>query len=126
MLDEKCPRCGSNLVLKQGRYGEFTACSNYPDCKYVKQKSTGVRCPVDGGDIVEKKSRRGRVFYGCGNYPDCEFTLWNKPIAETCPKCSAPYLVEKITKRHGRQVVCNNKEGGCDYVRSEELATAEA
>jgi DNA topoisomerase-1 len=125
ILDEKCPKCGSNLVIKHGRYGEFTACTNYPECRYVKQKSTGVACPLDGGDIVEKKSRRGRVFYGCANYPDCEFTLWNKPVAEKCPKCNAPYLVEKITKRHGRQIICNNKDGGCDYVRSEELAAAE-
>jgi DNA topoisomerase-1 len=79
ILDEKCPKCGSNLVIKHGRYGEFTACTNYPGCRYVKQKSTGVACPVDGGDVVEKKSRRGRVFYGCANYPDCEFTVWNKP-----------------------------------------------
>ena len=81
ILDEKCPKCDSNLVLKQGRFGEFTACSNYPSCKYVKQKSTGVLCPKDGGDIVERKSRRGKVFYGCANYPDCDFTLWNRPSA---------------------------------------------
>jgi DNA topoisomerase-1 len=122
ILDEKCPKCGSNLVLKHGRFGEFTACSNYPTCKYVKQKSTGVLCPKDGGEIVEKKSRRGKVFYGCANYPDCEFTLWNKPLPEPCPDCGAPFLVEKITKRHGRQLICNNEE--CSYVRSEELATA--
>jgi len=120
ILDEKCPKCESNLVLKQGRYGEFTACSNYPACKYVKQKSTGVLCPKDGGDIVERKSRRGRVFYGCVNYPDCDFTLWNKPLLEKCPDCGAPFLVEKITKRHGRQLICNNEE--CEYSRSEELA----
>ena len=122
VLDEKCPKCGSNLVLKHGRFGEFTACSNYPSCRYVKQKSTGVLCPKDGGDIVERKSRRGKVFYGCANYPDCDFTLWNKPIAEKCPDCGAPFLVEKITKRHGRQLVCNNED--CAYVRSEELAPA--
>jgi len=122
ILDEKCPKCGSNLVLKHGRFGEFTACSNYPACKYVKQKSTGVLCPKDGGEIVEKKSRRGKVFYGCANYPDCDFTLWNKPLPEPCPDCGAPFLVEKITKRHGRQLICNNEE--CSYVRSEELATA--
>jgi DNA topoisomerase-1 len=124
ILDEKCPKCSSNLVIKQGRFGEFTACTNYPNCKYVKQKSTGVLCPKDGGDIVERKSRRGKVFYGCANYPDCDFTLWNKPIAEPCPECKAPFLVEKITKRHGRQLICNNEE--CSYVRSEELAAAEA
>jgi DNA topoisomerase-1 len=122
ILDEKCPKCESNLVLKHGRFGEFTACSNYPKCKYVKQKTTGVLCPKDGGEIVEKKSRRGKVFYGCANYPDCDFTLWNKPIAEKCPDCGAPFLVEKITKRHGRQLVCNNEQ--CSYVRSEELAPA--
>jgi DNA topoisomerase-1 len=120
MLDEKCPKCESNLVLKQGRFGEFTACSNYPACKYVKQKSTGVLCPKDGGDIVERKSRRGKVFFGCANYPDCDFTLWNRPLPEKCPDCGAPFLVEKITKRHGRQLICNNED--CSYVRSEELA----
>jgi DNA topoisomerase-1 len=124
ILDEKCPKCASNLVIKQGRFGEFTACTNYPKCKYVKQKTTGVLCPKDGGDIVEKKSRRGKVFYGCGNYPDCDFTLWNKPIAEKCPDCGAPFLVEKVTKRHGRQLICNNED--CSYVRSEELAETPA
>ena len=122
ILDEKCPKCASNLVVKQGRYGEFTACSNYPACKYVRQKTTGVLCPKDGGEIVEKKSRRGKVFYGCANYPDCDFTLWNKPLPEPCPACGAPFLVEKITKRHGRQLLCNNEE--CSYVRSEELTPA--
>jgi len=122
ILDEKCPKCQSNLVIKQGRFGEFTACTNYPNCKYVKQKSTGVLCPKDGGDVVERKSKRGKVFYGCANYPDCDFTLWNRPIAEACPDCKAPFLVEKITKKHGRQLVCNNEE--CSYVRSEELAPA--
>ena len=123
ILDEKCPKCGSNLVVKQGRFGEFTACTSYPTCKYVKQKSTGVLCPKDGGDIVERKSRRGKVFFGCANYPDCDFTLWNRPIAEKCPDCGAPFLVEKITKKHGRQLVCNTEE--CSYARqAEELTTA--
>jgi len=122
LLDERCPQCGSNLVIKHGRFGEFTACSNYPKCRYVKLKSTGVTCPREGcgGDIVERKSRRGRVFYGCRNYPDCGFTLWHRPIAETCPACKAPFLVEKITKRHGRQLLCHDE--ACDYVRTEELA----
>ena len=120
-LDEKCPKCDANLVIKHGRFGEFTACSNYPKCRYVKLKSTGVACPTDGGDLVERKSRRGRVFYGCANYPDCDFTLWNKPLAEACPDCGAPFLVEKVTKRHGRQVLCHSDD--CDYVRSEELAS---
>ncbi len=122
ILDEKCPKCESNLVLKQGRFGEFTACSNYPACKYVKQKSTGLVCPKDGGDVVERKSRRGKVFYGCANYPDCDFVLWNKPILEPCPQCGEKFLIEKITKRHGRQLLCHKED--CDYVRSEELAPA--
>jgi DNA topoisomerase-1 len=87
MLDEKCPKCGSNLVVKQGRFGEFTACSSYPECKYVKLKSTGVKCPNnDEGDIVERKSRRGKAFYGCSNYTDCDFTLWKRPLAHACPE----------------------------------------
>jgi DNA topoisomerase-1 len=122
MLDEKCPKCESSLVVKQGRFGEFTACSNYPTCKYVKLKSTGVACPKDGGDVVERKSKRGRVFYGCDNYPKCDFTLWNRPLAEGCPTCSAPYLVEKITKRWGHQVLCDNED--CDYSRTEAAASA--
>jgi DNA topoisomerase I len=122
ILDEPCPRCGANLVIKQGRFGEFTACTKYPECKYVKHKTTGVRCPKDGdkmGEVVERKSRRGKVFFGCSNYPDCDFVLWNRPFAEPCPKCGAPFLVEKVTKKLGRQMLCNNDE--CDYARSEEL-----
>jgi DNA topoisomerase-1 len=122
ILDEKCPKCSSNLVIKQGRYGEFTACTNYPECKYVKHKTTGVKCPKDadkGGEVVERKSRRGKLFFGCSNYPDCDFVLWNRPLPEACPKCQAPYLIEKTTKKHGRQVLCNNED--CDYSRSEEL-----
>jgi len=122
VLDEKCPQCGANLVIKHGRFGEFTACSSYPNCKYVKLKLTGVKCPKDGGDIAERVSRRGKAFYGCGNYPACDFTLWNKPIDEKCPECGAPFLVEKITKRDGRQLRCHNES--CGYVRSEELTTA--
>jgi DNA topoisomerase I len=124
ILEERCPRCSSNLVVKQGRFGEFTACSNYPECKYVKLKTTGVKCPRDGGDLVERKSRRGKVFYGCSHYPDCDFTLWNRPVDEPCPSCGAPFLVEKITKRHGRQLLCQAE--GCSYVRAEELAPASA
>jgi len=122
VLEEKCPRCGSSLVIKQGRFGEFTPCTNYPQCKYVKHKTTGVKCPVDGdkgGEVVERKSKRGKIFFGCSNYPDCDFVLWNRPIMEPCPKCAATFLVEKTTKKHGRQLLCNNED--CDYARSEAL-----
>jgi DNA topoisomerase-1 len=127
ILDEKCPRCGSNLVIKQGRFGEFTACTKYPECKYVKHKTTGLKCPKDadkGGEVVERKSKRGKAFFGCSNYPDCDFVLWNRPVLEPCPTCGASFLVEKITKKHGRQLLCNNEE--CDYVRSEELVETTA
>ena len=98
-LDEKCPNCGSHLVLKTGRFGEFTACSNYPTCKYVKQKTIGVKCPECAeGEISERRSKKGKTFYGCVRYPDCKFVAWGKPIAEKCPNCGSPYLVEKWLK----------------------------
>jgi DNA topoisomerase-1 len=122
VLGETCPRCGSNLVRKHGRYGEFVACGNYPKCRYVQQKTTGVKCPKDGGDVVERRSRRGKVFFGCSNYPTCDFTLWSRPVAEECPNCHAPFLVEKVTKRNGRQLACQNE--GCGFVRSDEGAPA--
>ena len=109
-LDETCPRCGKHLAIKHGRFGEYTACSDYPTCKYIKLKETGVPCPEDSGAIVERKSRRGRVFFGCANYPACKFVLWNRPIARSCPKCGASFLLEKTTKRDGTVIFCNNED----------------
>jgi DNA topoisomerase-1 len=88
-IGEPCPECGSPLVVKHGRFGEFISCSNYPACKYSRQKQTkiGVPCPRCGGDLVERRSKRGRVFYGCGTYPACDFALWDKPVPEPCPQC---------------------------------------
>ena len=112
-LDEKCPQCGNNLVMKYGRYGEFTACSNYPACKYVKQKTIGVKCPeCSEGEVVERRSKRGKTFYGCSRYPDCNFVTWAKPIAEKCPDCGSPYLLEKWLKS-GATLQCPNQE--CKY-----------
>ncbi len=109
-LDEKCPTCGNNLVLKTGRFGEFTACSNYPECKYVKQKTIGVKCPeCSEGEIIERRSRKGKTFYGCNRYPDCTFVAWGKPIPEKCPECSSPYMVEKWLKS-GTVWQCPNPE----------------
>jgi DNA topoisomerase-1 len=109
-LDEKCPQCGNNLVLKTGRYGEFTACSNYPECKYVKQKTIGVKCPeCSDGEVVERRSKRGKTFYGCNRWPDCSFVAWGKPVPEKCPECGSPYLVEKWLKS-GPVWQCPNKE----------------
>ncbi len=117
-LDEKCPVCGRNLAIKHGRFGEYTACSGYPECKYIKHRTTGVKCPREscGGEIVERRSRRGKVFYGCSNYPDCDFVLWNKPVPEPCPECNAPYTVLKSTKRTGQVRYCNNED--CDFKES--------
>jgi DNA topoisomerase-1 len=109
-LDEKCPNCGSNLVRKWGRYGEFVACSNYPTCKYVKQKTIGVACPQCGqGEVVERRSRRGKTFYGCSRYPDCDFVAWGKPVAEPCAGCGSPYMIEKWLKS-GPILQCPNPE----------------
>ena len=114
-LDEKCPQCSNNLVQKFGRFGEFTACSNYPTCKYVKQKTIGVKCPeCSEGEIVERRSKRGKTFYGCNRYPDCNFVAWSRPVAEKCPDCGGPYLVEKYLKS-GNFLQCPN--GECKYKR---------
>ena len=113
VLDEKCPQCGNNMVQKYGRFGEFTACSNYPGCKYVKQKTIGVKCPqCTEGDVVERRSKRGKTFFGCNRYPDCDFVAWARPVAEQCPDCGNPYLVEKFLKA-GNFLEC--PAAGCKY-----------
>jgi DNA topoisomerase-1 len=109
-LDEDCPNCGSKLVKKYGRFGEFVACSNYPKCKYVKQKTVGVKCPnCTAGDIIERRSKKGKTFYGCNRYPECDFVAWGKPIAEKCPECGGSYLLEKYLKA-GPVAQCPNAE----------------
>ena len=95
---ELCPNCGNPLVIRNGKYGEFVACSNYPECKYIKKEEVAVvevcDCPNCGNKIIEKKSRRGKVFYGCSNYPKCKTAYWDKPIGEKCPQCGE-MLLEK-------------------------------
>ncbi|GAB6094615.1 type I DNA topoisomerase [Desulfatiferula olefinivorans] len=118
-----CSKCGKPMLIKQGRYGEFLACSGYPECKNTQSAhadtgpgaSLGVPCPTSGctGEIVEKQSKRGKVFYGCNKYPDCTFASWDKPVNQPCPRCGAPYLVEKTSKREGTYLKCVND--GCDY-----------
>ncbi|HEY3837098.1 MAG TPA: type I DNA topoisomerase [Bryobacteraceae bacterium] len=121
-LEEKCPQCDSNLVQKFGRFGEFTACSSYPKCKYVKQKTIGMKCPeCSEGEIIERRSKRGKTFFGCNRYPDCEFVAWNKPVPEKCPDCGGAYLVEKFPKA-GPVLQCPNNE--CKYKRNVEPIAA--
>ncbi len=106
---EKCPECGNALVIRNSKYGQFTACSNYPTCKYIKKEekeiSTICPCPNCGHEIVIKRSKRGKIFYGCNNYPDCNFALWDKPTGEKCPEC-ASLLIEK-----GKKIKCSS----CDF-----------
>ncbi len=111
-LDEKCPQCGKQLVLRNGRFGEFVSCSGYPDCKYIKQNLVeGMKCPKCGkGDIAERKTRFGTTFFGCTNYPKCDFTANGRPVPETCPECGSSYLIEK-TLKSGVYLTCpNNKK----------------
>jgi DNA topoisomerase-1 len=110
-LEEECPKCGKQLVLRNGQYGEFVSCSGYPKCKYIKQNFIGVKCPQCGdGELIEKKARRGNLFYGCSNYPKCDFTSNNKPVDQKCPECGSAYLLEK-TLKSGVYLVCpNNKK----------------
>lgn len=111
---ELCPNCGSPLVIKQSKYGKFTACSNYPTCKYIKSNKEEkevkeiISCPKCDGKILEKKTKRGKIFYGCSNYPKCNFASWDKPIEEKCPNCNGT-LTEKKDK-----IKCMN----CDYERA--------
>ena len=170
--DEKCEKCGSNMIVKWGRYGRFLGCANYPECKNIKSLSTddtpapepeetdtacdkcgepmvirvsragskflscsaypkcknakpipmGIDCPESDCDgyLGERRSRRGKVFYGCSNYPKCEFSTWDKPVPEACPKCNAPFLVEKTKKAKDSETItvslsCHKSD--CDYIK---------
>ena len=102
VVDEKCPECGADMVMRGGRFGRFLACSRYPDCKGSKAllKKIGVVCPQDGGEIVERRTRKRRIFYGCANYPKCDFTSWSRPLPEPCPNCKG-ILVAVGTRARG-------------------------
>jgi len=115
--DEVCEKCGRNMVIKHGPYGKFLACPGYPECKNTKPilDEIGVRCPVCGGNIVKRKSSKGRNFYGCSNYPQCNFVSWDEPIEEKCPNCGG-LLTRKVNK-NSIVIKCTNKE--CGYIRNE-------
>ena len=113
-VDERCPQCDSQMIVKEGRYGKFLACSRYPDCKGTKSMSIGVNCPQEGcgGSLVQRRTKKGRIFFGCNNYPNCRFALWERPVPKACPQCGASFLVEK-RRKDGVKLVC--KKEGCDY-----------
>jgi DNA topoisomerase-1 len=113
--DEVCDKCGSPMVVKSGRFGKFIACSAYPRCKTTKPLALGVKCPQPGcgGDLVQKRTRKGRSFFACSRYPQCEFAIWDRPVPKSCPTCHAPFLVEKVSKQSGRSVQCRNE--ACGY-----------
>jgi DNA topoisomerase-1 len=121
--DEICPTCGKPMVIKHGRFGKFIACSGYPECKTTKPVTLGIACPQTGcaGQLVERRSRKGRTFYGCSAYPACNFVVWQRPVAEPCPKCGATFLTERVAR--GRQVRTCVREG-CDYKQEEEITVA--
>ncbi len=130
LTDKTCEKCGKPLLKKTGKYGSFLACSGFPECKYTQSllqngngKSTGVPCPQEGctGELVEKTSKRGKIFYGCNKYPECQFAIWNKPVSKPCPQCNAKFLTEKTTKKRGTFYTCENKI--CNY--SEDLPEGE-
>ena len=115
-----CDKCDSPLVIKVGRFGKFMACSAYPDCKFTKPISTGVSCPETDckGYISARRSKKGRTFYGCSEYPNCTFTSWDKPVAESCPECKNPYMVQKWKKNEGESLLCPK----CNFKKSTEAA----
>lgn len=114
----KCPECGSDLLIRHGKYGKFIGCSGYPDCTYIepleKPEDTGVLCPeCKRGNMLKRKSRRGKIFFSCEHYPECKYAVWNEPINEACPQCNFPMLTLKVTKRRGAEKVCPQQE--CNY-----------
>ena len=121
--DRRCPSCDSPLLMRTGRYGKFIGCSAYPKCKFIESSqqptTTEVSCPkCQQGELLMRRSRRGKVFYSCSRYPDCDYAVWNEPVAQPCPLCQWPMLTLKSTKRWGQQLVCPEKS--CDYCQSQE------
>ncbi|UPU34517.1 type I DNA topoisomerase [Geomonas paludis] len=121
--EEVCDKCGSHMLIKEGRFGKYLACSAYPNCKniqpLVKPKGTGITCTACGkGELIEKKSRFGKLFYSCNRYPECKFALWDLPVQKPCPKCGNPLLVKKVYKREGEFLKCPKE--GCDYQSNKE------
>jgi DNA topoisomerase I len=125
--DQICPTCGSPMVIRRGRFGEFLACSRYPECKTTSPLSLGVDCPKEGcgGYLTEKRSRRGKIFFGCSNYSktQCDFVSWDRPLPQPCPKCGAKFVVQKVSKA-GTRIRCLKED--CGYTADAESPDSEA
>ncbi|MCL1796065.1 MAG: topoisomerase DNA-binding C4 zinc finger domain-containing protein, partial [Clostridia bacterium] len=108
--DELCETCGAPMLVKMGRFGEFLACSRFPDCRQTKaiQIELDVPCPKCGAVLLEKTSRKGRKFYGCKRYPDCDFVSWDRPVKDKCPECGS-FMALKETRKSGRWFLCSNE-----------------
>ena len=119
---EVCDQCGKPMVIKEGRYGKFIACQGYPECKNTKPLTTGIACPQEGcgGQLVERRSRRGKSYYACSKYPECKFVLWQRPIPEPCPKCGAPFLLERYAR--GKKLLRYCPKDSCDYKQEAEVS----
>ncbi|MCL5045705.1 MAG: DNA topoisomerase, partial [Actinobacteria bacterium] len=122
--DVPCEKCGRMMVVKYGRFGKFLACPGFPECRSTKPivEKTGVFCPKCGGEVVERKSKKGRKFYGCGNYPNCDFVTWYKPVQHQCPECGA-FLVQRRNKEEGLHYRCVRED--CDYQEYPEVGENE-
>jgi DNA topoisomerase-1 len=109
LLDRACPECGKPLLVRHGRYGKFIGCSDFPTCRHTEPwlEKIGVRCPKDGGELIERRTRKGRMFYGCGNYPECEFTSWKRPLPAPCPSCGSLLVVDNRT--HAVCTACGSR-----------------
>ncbi len=126
--DQTCEKCGSPMVVKEGRYGKFLACSAYPECKNTKPVETGIKCPQEGcdGQVVPRRTKKGRTFYGCSKYPECRFAVWDKPVDTECPDCGHPYLLEKYSRTEGKRLQCPDKNCGYTEALEEEAEESTA
>ncbi|HEX6643772.1 MAG TPA: type I DNA topoisomerase [Gemmatimonadales bacterium] len=122
--DEKCHLCGSAMVIKTGRFGEFLACTRYPECKGTRSIPLGIKCPRDGGDLAERRTKKGKSFWGCLNYPACDFSTWNRPVAETCPECGWVGMEQRKTRAEGETRTCMKCGNRIVVTEPEEAALA--
>ncbi len=118
ITNEVCDKCGKKMVIKRGRFGRFLACEGYPECQNTRTITTGIKCPEEGcgGELTEKRTKRGKIFYSCTNYPKCKFAIWEKPVPKACPLCKAPFMIEK---RSGGEINIQCRTEGCGHKEAE-------